>query len=54
MLVEGLYVLLDQVPWKELQNVFNKTYFIETDKPTVMQRLEKRMTEQMGLSVDEA
>lgn len=32
VLVEGLYVLLNQEPWKQLQEVFDKTYFIDTDE----------------------
>ena len=48
-------MLLDQVPWNKLsKETFTKTYFVDTSEETTAERLLKRMTTTMGLSVEEA
>ena len=55
ILVEGLYVLLSKEPWSNLsKDVFDKTFFIDTDLKETAKRLQKRMTSEMGLSPEEA
>ena len=54
VLVEGLYVLLNQDPWKQLQEVFDKTYFIDTDEEKTAKRLKHRMMTEMKLAAEEA
>ena len=54
MLVEGLYVLLDKEPWSKLEQVYDGTYYINTDLAETRDRLKKRMTTEMKLSPEEA
>mgnify|MGYP006104817951 CR=1 FL=1 len=48
-------MLLDQVPWNKLsKEVFTKTYFVDTPEETTESRLLARMTQKVGLTVEEA
>lgn len=55
MIIEGLYVLLDFFPWKDLKDlVFDKTYFLDTPLHKTKERLLNRLVNEMGLSPEEA
>lgn len=49
ILVEGNYLLLDEMPWRSLHGYFDKTLMLETSPKTLRSRLEARWTG-MGLS----
>jgi pantothenate kinase len=42
--VEGLYLLLDAAPWKQLRDVFDETWYIDCDVDEAMRRVYNRMT----------
>ena len=55
VLIEGLYVLLNFDPWKALKDeVFTKTYYLDTPLEKTKERLMDRMQNEMGLSPEEA
>lgn len=56
MIVEGLYILLDQKPWSHLteKGIFEKTYFIDTPENKTVMRLKNRMVNEMKLEEDVA
>lgn len=54
VLVEGLYVLLNKEPWRQLKHIFSRTFFLNTEDNIMIQRHKMRMTTKMGLSEDEA
>ena len=55
VIIEGLYVLLDFVPWSDLQDkVFDKTYYLDTPLDKTKDRLLDRMQKEMGLSYKDA
>ena len=51
VIIEGLYVLLNKKPWKQLQeeDVFEKTIFVNTSEQKTVSRLENRMVNEMKL-----
>jgi len=55
VLIEGNYVLLPERPWRDLadQNVFDETWFVDTDVDEAMQRIIRRHVE-VGRSEEEA
>lgn len=56
MIIEGLYVLLNKKPWKELRDdgVFENTYFVNTSEEKTVSRLANRMVNEMKLDEAEA
>lgn len=47
-------MLLDKEPWSKLDQVYDETYYINTDLAETSERLMKRMTTEMKLSPEEA
>jgi pantothenate kinase len=55
VIIEGLYVLLDQEPWDLLKKeIFTLTYFLNTPLEKTKERLMLRLQTEMGLSEEEA
>ena len=42
ILVEGLYLLLDQPVWRDIADCFDERWFIECDKSVARERIAKR------------
>lgn len=54
VLVEGLYLLLDQVPWSHLSDVLDESWFLATDLGVSLDRLQARQrADHPLLSLDE-
>ena len=54
VLVEGIYVLYREGPWKALEGMFDETWFLDTPLETAMNRLYIRHRKAWGLSEKEA
>jgi pantothenate kinase len=54
ILVEGIYTLLRQERWADLDEIFDETWFLDTSLETSMQRLYRRHQMAWGMSEAEA
>jgi pantothenate kinase len=54
ILVEGIYTLLRQERWADLDEIFDETWFLDTSLETSMQRLYLRHQKAWGMSETEA
>lgn len=54
VIVEGLYCLLNEAPWSELESVFDISVWIECELDVAMERMVRRRIDAMGASEEEA
>ena len=54
IIVEGIYTLMREGPWAELDELFDETWFLDVDLETAMNRIVTRHMKAWGMSAEEA